>query len=138
MFKGDKFNADEWAELFYLKIFGAKFVVDQLPEHHDGYAMWDSSISPWNAKDTGPCGDIVGELASSIRKELKFITTFHHARMGRATLAFSSERDKRKWHYYGREKYFERTLPVIKILMNYQNYMGLCPQDSFLKMWNKN
>ena len=25
---------------------------------HDGYAMWDSDITPWNAHDTGPCRDI--------------------------------------------------------------------------------
>ena len=47
--------------------------------------MWDSDITPWNAHDTGPCRDIVGELEKAIRKKgLKFITTFHHARMGRA------------------------------------------------------
>ena len=134
LFKGDKFNADEWAELFYLA--GAKFA-GPVAEHHDGYAMWDSSITPWNAKDTGPCRDIVGELADSIRKKgLKFITTFHHARMGRAT-SDSSERDKRKWHYYGREKYFERSLPGYKDSDELSKLYGTMPWDSFLKMWNK-
>ena len=23
-------------------------------EHHDSYAMWDSELTPWNSKDTGP------------------------------------------------------------------------------------
>lgn len=48
-FTGKKFDAERWAELF--KKSGAKYVV-QVAEHHDGYALYDSSLSarppaPW-------------------------------------------------------------------------------------------
>jgi len=78
MFKAEKFNADEWAELF-LKA-GARFA-GPVAEHHDGFAMWDSKATPWNAKEMGPKRDITGELAEAIKdRNMKFICTFHHAK----------------------------------------------------------
>jgi alpha-L-fucosidase len=76
MFTAEKFNADEWAELF--KKAGAKFA-GPVTEHADGFAMWDSKLTKWNAAQMGPKRDVVGELAQAIRKqEMKFIATFHH------------------------------------------------------------
>lgn len=76
MFKAEKFNADEWADLFRRS--GAKFV-GPVAEHCDGFSMWDSQLNPWNAKKMGPKLDIVGELETAIRKQgMNFITTFHH------------------------------------------------------------
>jgi alpha-L-fucosidase len=78
MFKAENFNAEEWADLFEKA--GARFA-GPVAEHHDGYSMWDSDITPWNAKDTGPKQDILGELDNAIKERgMKFITTFHHAR----------------------------------------------------------
>lgn len=78
MFKAEHFDADEWAQLF--KRAGARFA-GPVAEHHDGFSMWDSDITPWNAMDKGPKRDITGELEQAIRKRgMKFITTFHHAR----------------------------------------------------------
>ena len=78
MFTAEKFNADEWAQLF--KDAGAQFA-GPVAEHHDGYAMWDSEITPWNTMDTGPKRDITGELEKAIKgKGMKFITAFHHAK----------------------------------------------------------
>ena len=49
--------------------------------HHDGYALWESDITPWNVKEIGPKRDIMGELFKSLRKRnMKVISTFHHAR----------------------------------------------------------
>jgi alpha-L-fucosidase len=77
MFTGEKFNADEWAELF-LKA-GAKFA-GPVAEHHDGFAMWDTKYSEWNASKMGPKRDVVGELARAIKKRnMKFVAAFHHA-----------------------------------------------------------
>lgn len=76
MFQAEKFNADEWADLF--KRSGAKFA-GPVAEHADGFSMWDSQLNEWNAKKMGPKRDIVGELETAIRgKGMKFITTFHH------------------------------------------------------------
>jgi alpha-L-fucosidase len=76
MFKAEKFDADEWADLFSRS--GAKFA-GPVAEHADGFSMWDSRLNPWNAKNMGPKRDIVGELETAIRKKgMKFIATFHH------------------------------------------------------------
>ncbi|WP_347840648.1 alpha-L-fucosidase [uncultured Draconibacterium sp.] len=78
LFKAEHFNAEEWATLFEKA--GARFA-GPVAEHHDGYSMWDSEITPWNTKDTGPGRDITGELEKAIKgKGMKFITTFHHAK----------------------------------------------------------
>ena len=78
LFKAEKFDSDEWAKLF--KKAGAKFA-GPVAEHHDGFSMWASKISPWNVMDKGPKRDIMMELKNSINKNgMKFITTFHHAK----------------------------------------------------------
>lgn len=78
MFKAENFKANRWAGLF--KKAGAKFA-GLVVEHHDGFAMWDSDLTSWDAADMGPKRDIVNELGEAIRKQdMKFITTFHHAR----------------------------------------------------------
>jgi alpha-L-fucosidase len=77
MFTGEKFDAEEWADLFQKA--GAKFA-GPVAEHHDGFAMWDTKYSEWNAAKMGPQRDVVGELAEAIKKrEMKFVTAFHHA-----------------------------------------------------------
>jgi alpha-L-fucosidase len=76
-FTAEKFDADEWAELF--KKAGAKFA-GPVAEHHDGFAMWDTKYSKWNAAKMGPKRDVVGELEKAIKKrDMKFVTAFHHA-----------------------------------------------------------
>ncbi|SHJ10092.1 alpha-L-fucosidase [Pseudozobellia thermophila] len=75
MFKAEKFNAAEWADLFEKA--GAKFA-GPVSEHADGFAMWDSDLTRWDAKDMGPKRDIMGELSEEIRKRgMKFIATYH-------------------------------------------------------------
>jgi len=77
MFTAEKFNADEWADLFAKS--GAKFA-GPVAEHHDGFAMWDTKYSDWNAAKMGPKRDIVGELEKAIKaRDMKFVTAFHHA-----------------------------------------------------------
>jgi alpha-L-fucosidase len=66
MFKAEHFNPDVWADLF--KRSGAKYVIP-VAEHHDGFAMYNTSLSKWNAFNMGPKRDIIGELAEAIRKQ---------------------------------------------------------------------
>ncbi|AUP78006.1 alpha-L-fucosidase [Flavivirga eckloniae] len=78
MFKAEKFNAAAWVDLFELS--GAKFA-GPVAQHHDGFAMWDSEVNPFNAKDKGPHKDITGELFEELKnRNIKTIATFHHAR----------------------------------------------------------
>ena len=77
LFTADRFDADEWADLFQKA--GARYA-GPVAEHHDGFAMWDSKYSEWNAANMGPKRDIVGELEAAIKKrDMKYVTAFHHA-----------------------------------------------------------
>ena len=76
MFRAEKFNADEWADLFQKS--GARFA-GPVAEHHDGFSMWDTKYSEWNAAKMGPRRDVVGELAKAIKAhKMKFVVAFHH------------------------------------------------------------
>ena len=76
MFKAERFDADAWAELF--RSSGARFA-GLVGEHHDGFAMWDSRYTPFNARRMGPKRDVVGELEHSIRaRGMKFFVSLHH------------------------------------------------------------
>ncbi len=75
-FQAEKFDADEWAQLYVEA--GARFA-GPVAEHADGFAMWDSALTPWNATAMGPQRDIVAEMETAVRaKGLKFLTSFHH------------------------------------------------------------
>lgn len=65
MFKAEKFDPDAWADLFVRS--GAKYVVP-VAEHHDGFQMYRSELSEYNAYDMGPGRDLVGELTSSLNR----------------------------------------------------------------------
>ena len=76
MFKAEKFNPDDWAELFERS--GAKFA-GPAAEHSDGFSMWDSKLTKWNAAQMGPKRDLVGDMEKAVRKRgMKFVVTFHH------------------------------------------------------------
>ena len=75
MFKAEKFNPQEWAELF--REAGARYVIPTA-EHHDGFAMYDSKLTRWNARQMGPKRDVIGELAEAVRHEgMKFGVSNH-------------------------------------------------------------
>jgi alpha-L-fucosidase len=66
MFKAERFSAADWARLF--KEAGAKFVVP-VAEHHDGFPMYDCSLTDWSAAKMGPKRDVVGELQKALVAE---------------------------------------------------------------------
>ncbi|GAC1652177.1 MAG: alpha-L-fucosidase [Herpetosiphon sp.] len=76
-FTATQFDAQRWAKLF--KDAGARFVVP-VAEHHDGFAMYDCSLSEWNAVKMGPRRDIIGELAQAVRAhDMVFGLSSHRA-----------------------------------------------------------
>ena len=77
MFKAEKWNPAEWISIF--KKAGAKYIVP-VAEHHDGFQMYDSEISEWNAAKKGPKRDVIRELKTECEKAgLTFCTSSHRA-----------------------------------------------------------
>ncbi|AGA56643.1 alpha-L-fucosidase [Thermobacillus composti KWC4] len=77
MFKAEKFDADEWAELFSRA--GAKYVMP-VAEHHDGFQMYKSELSRFNAYEQGPRRDLLGEMRNAFeRRDLAFCVSSHRA-----------------------------------------------------------
>lgn len=77
LFTADKFDPDLWAEAFAAA--GAKYVVP-VAEHHDGFQMYQSDLSIYNAAQMGPKRDILGELKTAFgKKGLVFCTSTHRA-----------------------------------------------------------
>jgi alpha-L-fucosidase len=119
MFTGEKFNADEWADLFEKS--GARFA-GPVAEHHDGFPMWDTRYSDWNAAKMGPKRDVVGELAVSIKKHgMKFVTAFHHAE---------------NWFYFPTwDKRYDCGDPRYSSLYGPIHEVGALPSKAFLDQW---
>jgi len=93
MFQAEKFNPGEWAELFVAA--GAKYVFP-VAEHHDGFMMYKSQISKYNAYEMGPKRDILGELKLAFAEnDLHFCTSSHRAE---------------HWFFLGHGKEFESDL----------------------------
>lgn len=62
-----KFNAEEWVKL--AKNAGMKYIVIT-SKHHDGFAMYNSQVSPWNIYQATPWKhDPLMELAKACKKE---------------------------------------------------------------------
>jgi alpha-L-fucosidase len=77
LFTAEKFDADAWVDLF--KRAGAQYVVP-VAEHHDGFPMYDTALSEWNAAKMGPRRDVIAEIAAAARKnDLFFGVSSHRA-----------------------------------------------------------
>lgn len=77
LFKAEKFDADFWAETFANA--GAKYVVP-VAEHHDGFQMYESIMSHYNAYEMGPQKDIIKSLKEAVeKKDMVFATSTHRA-----------------------------------------------------------
>jgi alpha-L-fucosidase len=125
MFKAEKFNADDWADLFAKS--GAKFA-GPVAEHHDNFSMWDSKVHPWNAAAMGPKRDLTGELEKAIRaRGMKFITTFHHEKCG----IWEPEPGKVLGHYAAVKQNFPQILKDRKLA----EFYGDVPREKYLKLW---
>ena len=71
-FKAELFDPKHWANIF--KRSGAKYVV-LTSKHHEGYTLWPSEHAsknwqrPWNAFETGPKRDVLGDLTQAVREQ---------------------------------------------------------------------
>ena len=129
MFTADKFDADEWAELF--KKSGAQFA-GPVAEHADGFAMWDSELTKWDAMDMGPKRDVVGEMAKAVRKQgMKFIATYHRHWLYAWYPTWDKETDASNPEYAG---LYGPYVPEGSFVMATGDYPNP-PEDAFHQEW---
>lgn len=77
MFRAEKFDADQWLELFRRS--GARYIMP-VGEHHDGFKMYNSDLCRYNSVQMGPKRDVLGELkAACERTGMGFCTSSHRA-----------------------------------------------------------
>jgi len=106
MFRAEHFDANAWLDLFVRA--GARYVVP-VAEHCDGFAMYNSNLTDWDAAKMGPHRDVVGELAAATRRRgLHFGVSSHRAEhwwwYGEGMLFDSDVRDPRYAGLYGPAK----------------------------------
>jgi alpha-L-fucosidase len=71
-FRAELFDPDHWADVFARS--GAKYVA-LTSKHHEGFALWPSKEAsrtwgrPWNAVETGPKRDLLGDLSQAVRRK---------------------------------------------------------------------
>lgn len=118
MFKAEKFDANEWVSLF--KEAGAKYVVP-VAEHHDGFAMYNSSHTRWNSVNMGPKRDVAKEIAEAVKKNgLKFGLSSHYA--------FN-------WSYYNKKEGFDTNDPQFEDLYGRKHAHYADMDNTFQKHW---
>lgn len=77
MFRAEHFDPNAWLDLFAQA--GARYIVP-VAEHCDGFPMYDSQITAWDAVRMGPHRDIVGDLERATRAHgLYFGVSSHRA-----------------------------------------------------------
>ncbi|RME70677.1 MAG: hypothetical protein D6781_05870 [Verrucomicrobia bacterium] len=76
--KGEKFSAREWVDLFQAA--GAQFA-GPVAWHGSGFLHWDSALTDWNSVKRGPGIDVVGELTAELRRRgMPVLMSFHNNR----------------------------------------------------------
>lgn len=90
MWTMESFDAKAWVDLF--KEAGAQYVVP-VAEHHDGFALYESSITPYNAVAMGPKRDVLKDLTNEIKKQGLICGVSSH-------LAFN-------WNFYTQKNRFD-------------------------------
>jgi alpha-L-fucosidase len=117
-FRAEKWDPDAWAELFEAS--GARYVVP-VAEHHDGFAMYNSSHTRWNSVKMGPRRDICGELARAVRKRgMRFGVSTHYAW---------------NWRYYFKDESFDNVNPAYADLYGVNHDAKAPASAEFIAHW---
>lgn len=129
MFRAEKFVPQEWAKLFADA--GAQYVLP-VAEHHDGFQMYRSEVSHWNAYEMGPQRDIVKELFDAFVKE-------------QLVCGLSNHRVEH-WFFMGHGREFDSDItdnekegdfywPAMKEAEHHDLYSKPTPTKEFLEDW---
>ena len=129
-FKAEKYDPAAWASLFAEA--GARFVVP-VAEHHDGFQMYASALSHWNAAQMGPKRDLIGELAEAVRGAgMVFGVSSHRAEhwwfMNGGNTFPSDVQDPANADFYGPARGDLGQRP-------YEQYYDNAPDQAFLEDW---
>lgn len=128
MFKAEKFDATQWAELFEKT--GACFVMP-VAEHHDGFQMYKSELSKWNAVEMGPCRDILGELKTEVEKRgMRFAASSH-----RAEHYWFMDGVKGKDPDFEKPEYIDFYGPAMSAPADFHSNHEICPSKEHLDNW---
>ncbi len=129
MFGAEKFDPGAWADLF--RESGAAFVVP-VAEHHDGFQMYASDLSPWNSAQMGPKKDILGLLKTEVEKR-------------DMVLGASSHRAEHYWFFNGGRQIPESDVndpafaglygPAEGITRDFQNIYDNPPSEEHMEDW---
>ncbi|NLM09450.1 MAG: alpha-L-fucosidase [Clostridiaceae bacterium] len=126
MFRCEKFDPDEWAELVVRS--GAKYA-GPVTEHADNFSMWNSQVNPVNCVNYGPKRDITGECVKAFRERgIKILSTFHHQWLWGWFMSTDNEADV---YVPENEKFYGKALPLET--NRYIPYR--LPDDEFNTMW---
>jgi len=91
-------------------------------EHHDGFAMYDSSHTRWNSAEMGPRRDICGELAKALRRRgMKFGVSTHYAW---------------NWRYYFKDASFDNVNPAYTDLYGASHDPKAPASPEFIAHWH--
>jgi alpha-L-fucosidase len=126
-----KFNALEWVRL--VKATGMKYIVITA-KHHDGFAMYHSSVTKYNIVDWTPFGrDPLKELADACKQEgIKFCVYYSHREDWDHPGAYGNSWDfdnEWGWDFYPKEKFNkyleEKAKPQLRELLTNYGPIGL-------------
>lgn len=118
LFKAENFKPDEWTQLF--KTAGARYVVP-VAEHHDGFQMYRSELSRYNAYEMGPQRDVLGELSQELEKTgIKPCASSHRAA---------------HWFFMGQGRLFESDIK--EPLARGDFYWPAQPEPNFQDLFSK-
>lgn len=118
MFKAEKYDPQAWAALF--RQAGARFVVP-VCEHHDGFQMYRSELSHWNAAEMGPKRDVIGQLFDAARAD--------------GLVAGGSSHRAEHWFFLGHGKEFDSD--VRESLKRGDLYWPSMPEGDFTDLYSQ-
>ncbi len=118
LFRAERFDPDAWAELFARS--GARYVVP-VAEHHDGFQMYRSELSRWNAFEMGPKRDVLGELTDAFRR--------------RGLVPGASSHRMEHWFFMGHGREFDSD--VREPMRRGDFYWPAMPEPDFQDLWSE-
>ncbi|MCL2092830.1 MAG: alpha-L-fucosidase [Treponema sp.] len=129
LFSAPSFDPAAWADLFSQA--GARYCIP-VAEHHDGFQMYKSNLSRWNAFEMGPKRDVLGELHGALKK--------------RGIICGGSTHRLEHWFFMGHGKNFESDVkeplqrgdfywPAMKEPPLHDLFGEPAPSEEFLEDW---